>query len=89
MSVDWRWQSNGGILLDGTGDIALTSDGTPESLLDIVRTRLKTTLNGWKLYRIGADLETFLGELIDPELELSIARQVQAVTVKKNFVING
>jgi hypothetical protein len=76
--IDWRWQSNGGILLDGTGDIALTSGDGVESLYDMVRTRLKAALSGWKLYPIGAGLQDFIGQGMDAnmELELDIKRQV-------------
>lgn len=74
--VDFRWQSNGGILIDGTGDIACTSNNTLESEIDIVRSRLKAALNGWKLYRIGADLQERIGQFINPELDVALKRQV-------------
>ncbi len=74
--IDWRWMSKGGLLLDGTGDIALTGSDGLESLEDMVRTRLKAALDGWKLYRIGADLGEQIGKTVDAELELEIKRQV-------------
>ena len=74
--VDVRWQSYGGILLDSTGDIALTSNVSPESLIDMVRTRLKATLNGWQLYRIGANLDMIIGQQVTPETEALITQAV-------------
>src|ERR1035438_2347078 len=76
MSVDFRWQSQGGILLDGSGDIATTDPSTLESTVDVVRSRLKAALNGWKLYAIGADLQARVGDIIAPELEIALQRQV-------------
>lgn len=74
--IDWRWMSEGGVLLDGTGDIAFTGANTAESLIDMVRTRLKATLSGWQNYPIGADLQSLLGVAVDAELEARIQRQV-------------
>lgn len=78
--VDFKWMSAGGLLVDGTGDIACTS-GALESVQDIVRSRLKAALDGWKLYRIGAGLAEFPGNTVAPETEVAIRRQVsQALT---------
>ena len=66
MSVDFKWGTIGGIFLDGAGDIAVTDPTTNESLIDMVVTRLKAKLDGWQLYRIGADLERRLGDLANP-----------------------
>ena len=74
--VDFCWQSQGGVMIDGTGDIACTDDSTMDSVVDIVRSRLKAALNGWKLYAIGADLQSAVGQAIHPELELTLQRQV-------------
>ena len=74
--VDFQWQSQGGLLIDGTGDIACTSESTIDSAVDIVRSRLKAALNGWKLYAMGADLQAGVGEAVGPELELTLKRQV-------------
>ena len=74
--VDFRWQSQGGVLIDGTGDIACTDDSTMDSVVDIVRSRLKAALNGWKLYAIGADLQSALGQSVSSELELTLEQQV-------------
>lgn len=71
---DFRWQSLGGCLLDGNGDIAMAAPA--ESALDMIRTRLKADLNGWKLYPIGADLQNLVGQTMAPELETTIQRQV-------------
>ena len=74
--VDFRWMSQGGLLLDGDGDIALTSASTLESLEDLVRTRLKAAYDGWQLYKIGADLEaTAIGKINSAELEIKVRRQ--------------
>lgn len=73
--VDWGWQSQGDLLLDGQ-DIATTNPGTLTSLQDMVRTRLKATLNGWQLYSIGADLAARLGDTVDAELNITLRRQV-------------
>jgi hypothetical protein len=88
MSIDYRWQSFGGILLDGTGDIALTEPTGLESLQDMVRSRLKAALNGWKLYSIGADLQSTLGQAAIQELETTINRMVQQ-SLTKQFLQPG
>ncbi len=76
---DFRWTSLGGVLVDGTGDIATTVT-TKEEIETMVATRLKAAINGWKLYRIGADLQSFLGSSvgINQNTVLSIQRQVTA-----------
>ena len=63
--------------MDGAGDIALTQSVT-EELSTMVATRLKAALNGWKLYPIGASLETFIGSPvgINQNTELAIQRRV-------------
>jgi len=73
--VDWAWQSQGDLLLAG-GDIATTDPATIQSLQDMVRTRIKASLNGWQLYPIGADLPARLGDTIDAELNITLRRQV-------------
>jgi hypothetical protein len=78
MAVDWRWQSAGGILLDGRGDIAFSGADGSESLADMVRTRLKADLTGWQNYTLGADLASLLGSPVNAELEARIQRQVTA-----------
>jgi hypothetical protein len=83
---DFRWMSQGGVLLDGTGDIAMASPR--ESLLDMVRTRLKADLDGWKLYQIGADLDRRIGDAITPEMEVAIRRQIQTA-LQKQFLNIG
>lgn len=74
--IDYRWMSAGGILLDGSGDIQLTDASIPESLVDMIFTRLKADSNSWRLYRIGANLSYRIGDTVDPELELKIKRQI-------------
>ena len=74
--TDFVWQSQGGVLIDGTGDLACTVESTLDSTVDVVRSRLKAALNGWKLYAVGADLQAGVGQAIGPELELTLQRQV-------------
>lgn len=72
--MDFKWSSMGGVLLDGSGDIA--SSSPRESMFDMIRTRLKADLDGWKLYRIGADLASLIGETRDEEMEVTVRRQI-------------
>ena len=74
--TDFVWQSQGGVLIDGTGDLAWTVESTIDSTVDVVRSRLKAALNGWKLYAVGADLQAGVGQAIGQELELTLERQV-------------
>ncbi len=74
--TDFVWQSQGGVLIDGTGDLACTVESTIDSTVDVVRSRLKAALNGWKLYAVGANLQAGVGQAIGPELELTLERQV-------------
>jgi hypothetical protein len=69
--------SSGGVLMDGTGDIALTTS-TWQSNIDIMRSRIKATLNGWQLYPIGADLESEIGQAILQEVQTQIQQRVTA-----------
>lgn len=87
MSIDYKWQSNGGFLLDGTGDIASTQSPM-ETAIDMVRTRLKATLKAWKLYQIGAGLDTFIGNSSSAEAETAIQRQVLGA-LSKNYLPSG
>lgn len=87
MSIDYKWQSNGGLLLDGTGDIASTQSPM-ETAIDMVRTRLKATLKAWKLYQIGAGLDTFIGNSSSAEAETAIQRQVLGA-LSKNYLPSG
>jgi hypothetical protein len=75
--MDFRWTSQGGVLIDGSGDIAMTV--TPQEELEtMVATRLKAAVDGWKLYRIGAGLDDFKGSSIgiNQNTELAIQRRV-------------
>jgi hypothetical protein len=85
--IDFRWSSQGGILLDGTGDIADTT-GTMDSIQDIVRSRLKSALDGWKLYQIGAGLIRALGQANNNEVEIAIQRRVVS-TMTNDFLAPG
>lgn len=75
MSIDLKWMSCGGLLLDGRGDLALETDPV-SSVKDVIRSRLKADFDGWQLYRIGAGLQNRLGDTIGEELEVQIKRQV-------------
>ena len=76
---DLRWTSQGGVLVDGNGDLAVTLSAQ-EELETMARTRLKAAINGWKLYRIGADLQSFIGSSvgINQNTAVAIQRQVSA-----------
>lgn len=78
MSVDYKWMSEGGLLLDGSGDISFTSSPV-EVTISMVRTRLKAAVDGWKKYRIGAGLSDFLGNTSDAEAEIAIKRRILSV----------
>jgi hypothetical protein len=79
--------SQGGLLLDGSGDIAMCSS-TLDSLKDMVRTRLKAELNAWKLYAIGADLNSQIGEMAPDELEPAVQRLVRTA-LSRDFLPSG
>lgn len=84
--ADFRWMSCGGCLMDGSGDLALA---TPvESVRDMIHTRLKAAIDGWQLYRIGADLDNLIGSTMTVELELAIQRQVESA-LTKDFLPRG
>jgi hypothetical protein len=84
--VDFRWMSKGGLLLDSTGDISFTGSSW-ECMAAMINSRLQAAVNGWKLYPIGAGLESNLGT--DPaEAEISIQRQ--AITcLSQDFLPTG
>jgi hypothetical protein len=88
MSVDLNWQSLGGVLLDGTGDIAFTV--TPyQCLQQMTNTRLKAAVDAWKLYpTIGADLESAVGQTVSQEIQQTLQRQVQA-SLTNDFLPSG
>jgi|SRR5271166_2354183 len=74
MAIDFRWMSEGGLLLDGQGDLALTTN--METVITMVRTRLKAAVDAYKLYRIGAGLDRYPGNTSDADMEAVIQRQV-------------
>lgn len=77
MPVDYAWiPGGGGILLDGTGDIAITDPTTHDDIMAIVRSRLAASLNGFQLYSIGADLENVIGTTYPSETGVEIQRQI-------------
>jgi len=71
---DLAWMSNGGSLLDGSGDWALTGS-VWEELSTMIATRLKADLDAWQLYRIGADLDKLPAQTVAPELESAVQQQ--------------
>jgi len=77
--ADLRWTTMGGVLMDGAGDLALTTLAT-EELSTMVATRLKAAVKGWKLYPIGAGLDSFIGSPvgINQNTELAIQRRVSS-----------
>jgi hypothetical protein len=85
--VDFAWMSQGDILLAG-GDIATTNPATLQSIQDMVRTRLKTSLNGWQLYPIGADLQARIGDTINAELNIRLRQQVN-ISLTNQFLPRG
>lgn len=85
--ADFRWQSSGGILLDGNGDIATTLNSL-EELQSMVLTRLKAAVKGWQLYSIGAGLETFPGNPVNANTELSVQRAVTSALTRQ-FLSSG
>jgi|AGTN01.2.fsa_nt_gi hypothetical protein len=87
--IDFRWQSAGGILLDGTGDIQVTDAFIPESLVDMVFTILKADSNSWKLYNIGANLSYMIGERVEPETELKIKRLITEALTRAGVLRSG
>lgn len=87
MSKDYSWMSNGGLLLDGNGDIAFTKSDM-DTIISMIRTRLKSAVDGWKLYRIGAGLDGFLGNTSDAEAEIAIQRQVIGA-LSRNYIPAG
>ena len=87
-TADLAWMSQGGILVDGTGDIAL--DASPyDCYATMVRTRLKAALNGWKLYPgIGAGLNESLGRANSNENEVAL-RKAAMSSLTNNFLASG
>jgi len=89
MLEDFGWTSRGGLMLDGSGDIAMTAVDGADSLISMVRTRVKAELRAWKLYTIGADLQNRVGDLMGPELEIAIQRQVTRALTADNLLPAG
>ena len=89
MIEDFKWTSRGGLLLDGSGDIAITDPDGADSLISMVRTRVKAELRAWKLYAIGADLQNRVGDLMGPELEIAIQRQIARALTADNLLSRG
>ena len=87
--MDFRWTSMGGVLMDGAGDIGLTETAL-EELSTMAATRVKAALHGWKLYPIGADLDTYIGSPvgINQNTELAIQRRV-AAALTNQFLPTG
>ena len=78
--ADLRWQSMGGTLVDGNGDLAVTLSPL-EELGTMMATRIKGAINAWKSYPgIGAGLDRYRGNPtgITRDTELSLQRAVTA-----------
>jgi hypothetical protein len=75
--MDIGWMSQGGMLLDGSGDLRTTANSL-EEVTSMIDTRLKAAVDGWKLYNIGAGLEVYPGMPVNNDTELSIQRAVSA-----------
>ena len=54
----------------------------------MVRTRLRARLQGWQLYRIGADLATLPGKTCDATLEL-LAQRLVTSALSNSFLPSG
>lgn len=79
--------SQGGLLLDGTGDVAVTLNSL-EEIESMIATRLKASVKAWKLYAIGAGLDVFQGQPVNSNTELSIQRAVTA-SLTRQFLPAG
>lgn len=89
-TCDFKWMSSGGLLLDGNGDIAVTAEGTLDSIRDVAVSRVKAALNGWQLYvGMGADLQTQVGNTVSAEIASALQRQVQQSLTWGNFLPRG
>jgi hypothetical protein len=86
MPVDFVWQSFGGCLLDSTGDLAVTASNAATDVQSIVQSRLKSAVNGWKLYTFGADLETVVGESVQAEIDTALQRSVISALTSDGFL---
>ena len=85
MTIDYAWMSQGGLLLDGSGDISFTSSPLT-TVIQMVRTRLKASTNAWQLYPgLGAGLDSFKGNTSNAEIEITIQRTVLSA-ISNNFL---
>lgn len=84
---DFAWSTSGGLLIDDTGDIAFSISDW-DCLRDMINTRLKTTLDGWKLYSIGANLQSVIGLTENQDLEDQIKKLVQ-ISLTNQFLPLG
>lgn len=87
LMADFRWMSSGGILRDGSGDIANTLNSL-EEMESMVASRVKAAVDGWKLYPIGAGLDSFQGSPVNQNTELSLQRAVIA-SLTRQFLPAG
>lgn len=86
MAIDYKWMSQGGVLSDYTGDIALGTSN--QGTLDLIYSRLKAAIDGWKLYYIGANLQSYTGVVIDSTSQQSIQQSV-TLALSNQFLPNG
>jgi hypothetical protein len=75
--ADLQWMSAGGLVLDGTGDIALTINDY-QDLQSMIVTYLQANSNSWQLYNIGANLGSIPGNANNAEVEATVVKQIQS-----------
>jgi len=81
MAIDYNWMSQGGVLSDYTGDIAFgTSD---QGTLQLVYSRLKAALTGWKAnMRLALIYNHLPGIVIDNTSQLAIQKNITLAFIK-------
>jgi hypothetical protein len=86
--MDIAWMSSGGMLLDGTGDIAFTTSDFTD-VLSMIATRLKADLGAWQSYpTIGANLKSLLGNVASQEINAS-AQKLISTSLTNQFLSQG
>ena len=88
MPVDLVWQSLGGLLLDGSGDLASTTGDTAD-VQSIGASRLNAATDGWKLYTFGANLQSVLGQTVSQEVETALQRAAVQSLTSDGFLDGG
>lgn len=74
---DFRWIPQNGLMIGPDGDLADTSSRQQEELLEMIRTRIEASEEGWQLYpEIGAGLSSLVGRAAGEEVLLLAERLV-------------